>query len=131
MEKHQALLKPNLLLRTCVLFVAMLVGSVALSSYAHADEAADARQAATLYREGRYDEASVIYARLSVNYPENTTYLWNLGACYYYSIRADQAISTLRQYRKKRTWLRVGSRKWKIANESRVRPCLLTKLRRQ
>lgn len=120
MDKHKASIVRRAIL--CSVFgLTVVVGA----THVRADEASDARQAATLYREGRYDEASVMYARLSVQYPQNMAYLWNLGACYYYSIRADQAISTLRQYIAQDTKISVDDRKmaeqWIAEMEARKR----------
>jgi hypothetical protein len=59
---------------------------------------ADAKQAMVLYRQGQYEEAATIFARLSVEYPDMLVFGRNLGACYYYLRKPEPALSNLRSY---------------------------------
>jgi hypothetical protein len=59
---------------------------------------AQAKEALTLYKQGLYEEAAKIFARLSVEYPEMPVFERNLGACFYYLRKPEPAISNLRNY---------------------------------
>jgi tetratricopeptide (TPR) repeat protein len=59
---------------------------------------ADALEATTFYKQGRYDEAAKIFAKLSVQYPEMLIFERNVGACFYYLKKPEPALSNLRNY---------------------------------
>lgn len=59
---------------------------------------ADAREAMRLYKEGQYEDAAKVFAKLSVAYPDMLVFVRNLGACYYYLRRWEPALSNLRDY---------------------------------
>jgi hypothetical protein len=59
---------------------------------------ADAKEAMRLYKQGLYEDAAKLFAKLSVDYPHMLVFERNLGACYYYLKRPDPAISNLRDY---------------------------------
>jgi hypothetical protein len=59
---------------------------------------AEAKQATRLYKQGQYEEAAQIFARLSVDYPDMEIFERNLGACFYYLHRPEPALSNLRRY---------------------------------
>lgn len=59
---------------------------------------AQAKEASQLYKQGRYEEAASIFAKLSVEYPEMAIFERNLGACFYYLRRPEPALSNLRRY---------------------------------
>lgn len=89
-----------------LIFAVTLTSSIALPpavSTARAGELdkkgrSDAREAMRLYKEGNYEDAAKVFARLSVNYPDMLVFVRNLGACYYYLRRWEPAISNLRDY---------------------------------
>jgi hypothetical protein len=89
-----------------LIFAATLASSVGLPPAVSTARAAeldkkgksDAREAMRLYKEGNYEDAAKVFARLSVNYPEMLVFVRNLGACYYYLRRWEPAISNLRDY---------------------------------
>jgi hypothetical protein len=59
---------------------------------------ADAKEATQLYKQGLYEEAAQIFARLSVDYPDMEIFERNLGACFYYLGKPEPALSNLRRY---------------------------------
>jgi hypothetical protein len=59
---------------------------------------AEAKEALRLYKQGSYEEAAKMFARLSVDYPNLPTFERNVGACFYYLKRPDPALSNLRNY---------------------------------
>jgi hypothetical protein len=59
---------------------------------------ADAKEATRLFKQGQYEEASQIFARLSVDYPDMEIFERNLGACFYYLGKPEPALSNLRRY---------------------------------
>jgi tetratricopeptide (TPR) repeat protein len=59
---------------------------------------ADAKQATRLYKQGQYQEAAEIFARLSVDYPDMPIFDRNLGACFYHLRKPEPALSNLRRY---------------------------------
>ncbi len=71
----------------------------------------NAKEALRLYKQGFYEDAAKIFARLSVDYPETLVFERNLGACFYYLRKADPALSNLRHYL---------SRKKNIADDDRA-----------
>jgi hypothetical protein len=93
-------------LRAPLLFAVTLICAVALPaamSPARAAELdkkgkADAKEAMRFYKEGNYEDAAKVFARLSVNYPDTLVFVRNLGACYYHLRRWEPAISNLRDY---------------------------------
>jgi len=63
---------------------------------------ADAKEATRLYKQGQYQEAAEIFARLSVDYPDMAIFERNLGACFYYLRKPEPALSNLRHYLSRR-----------------------------
>ena len=63
---------------------------------------ADAKQAPRLYKQGQYQEAAEIFARLSVDYPDMPIFDRNLGACFYHLRKPEPALSNLRRYLSRR-----------------------------
>ena len=59
---------------------------------------ADAKEATQLYKQGLYEEAAQIFARLSVDYPDMQIFERNVGACFYYLRKPEPALSNLRNY---------------------------------
>jgi tetratricopeptide (TPR) repeat protein len=59
---------------------------------------ADAKQATRLYKQGQYQEAAEIFARLSVDYPDMPIFDRNLGACFYHLRKPEPALANLRRY---------------------------------
>jgi hypothetical protein len=59
---------------------------------------AQAKEALRLYKQGLYDDAAKIFAKLSVDYPDMLIFERNLGACFYYLRKPGPAISNLRHY---------------------------------
>jgi hypothetical protein len=57
-----------------------------------------AKEATRLYKQGRYEEAANLYAKLSVDYPDMLVFERNAGACFYYLHRPEPALSNLRSY---------------------------------
>ncbi len=62
----------------------------------------DAKQATRLYKQGQYQEAAEIFARLSVDYPDMPIFDRNLGACFYHLRKPEPALSNLRRYLSRR-----------------------------
>jgi len=93
-------------LRVLLLFAVALVSVVTLPPAVTSARAAeldkkgksDAKEAMRLYKEGNYEDAAKVFARLSINYPDMLVFVRNLGACYYYLRRWEPAISNLRDY---------------------------------
>jgi len=63
---------------------------------------AQAKEALRLYKQGLYDDAAKIFAKLSVDYPDMLVFERNLGACFYYLRKPEPAISNLRHYLSRR-----------------------------
>ena len=59
---------------------------------------ADAKEATKLYKQGHFEEAAQIFAKLSVDYPEMEIFERNVGACFYYLNKPEPALSNLRDY---------------------------------
>lgn len=59
---------------------------------------AEAKEALRLYRQGRYEEAAKLFAKLSVDYPDMPVFAFNVGACFYYLRKPEPALSNLRHY---------------------------------
>ena len=59
---------------------------------------ADAKEATRLFKQGQYEEAAQIFARLSGDYPDMEIIERNLGACFYYLGKPEPALSNLRRY---------------------------------
>ena len=59
---------------------------------------AEAKEALRLYKQGLYDDAAKIFAKLSVDYPDMLIFERNLGACFYYLRKPEPALSNLRHY---------------------------------
>jgi hypothetical protein len=95
-------LKPLLFLITLALSLTV-VNVARLESTAHAagldrKGKAEAKEATQLYKEGRYEEAARIFAKLSVKYPDMEIFERNVGACFYYMRKPEPALSNLRNY---------------------------------
>jgi hypothetical protein len=75
-----------------------LVGRAALAAGLDKKGEADAKDATRLFKQGLYQEAAPIYARLSVDYPDMEVFERNLGACYYHLRQPEPALSNLRHY---------------------------------
>lgn len=58
----------------------------------------EAKEALRLYKQGSYEEAAKMFARLSVDYPNLPTFERNVGACFYYLKRPGPALSNLHNY---------------------------------
>ena len=58
----------------------------------------EAKEALRLYKQGLYDEAAKLFAKLSVDYPDMMIFERNLGACFYYLHKPEPALSNLRHY---------------------------------
>jgi hypothetical protein len=59
---------------------------------------AEAKEALRLYKQGLYEDAAKVFAKLSVDYPNMLIFERNVGACFYYLRKPEPAISNLRQY---------------------------------
>jgi hypothetical protein len=75
-----------------------LVGQAALAAGLDQKGEADAKEATRLFKQGRYEEAAPIYAKLSVDYPDMDVFERNLGACFYHLRKPEPALSNLRHY---------------------------------
>jgi hypothetical protein len=75
-----------------------LVGQTALAAGLDKKGEADAKKATQLFKEGHYEEAAPIYAKLSVDYPDMDVFERNLGACFYHLRQPEPALSNLRHY---------------------------------
>lgn len=62
------------------------------------NDKADAKAALRFYKEGNYEDAAKVFARLSVAHPDMLVFVRDLGACYYYLRRWEPALSNLRDY---------------------------------
>jgi hypothetical protein len=79
---------------------AKLGGQVALAQEAEMDAKgeAEAKEGLRLYKQGLYEDAAKIFAKLSVDYPDMLIFERNLGACFYYLKKPGPALSNLRHY---------------------------------
>ena len=59
---------------------------------------AEARKALRLYKQGSYEDAALLFAKLSVDYPTMPIFERNVGACFYYLKKPEPALSNLRNY---------------------------------
>src|SRR5450631_251075 len=75
-----------------------LVGQVALAAGLDQKGETDAKEATRLFKQGHYEEAAPIYAKLSVDYPDMDVFERNLGACFYHLRKPEPALSNLRHY---------------------------------
>jgi hypothetical protein len=77
-----------------------LRGQVAFAQEAEMDAKgeAEAKAALRLYKQGLYEDAAKIFAKLSVDYPDMLIFERNLGACFYYLKKPGPALSNLRHY---------------------------------
>lgn len=57
-----------------------------------------AKAAMGLFKQGLYEDAARIFAKLSVDYPDMEIFERNLGACLFYMRKPDAALSSLRRY---------------------------------
>ena len=71
---------------------------VALAAELDEKGEAEAKEALRLYKQGLYDEAAKIFAKLSVDHPDMLIFERNLGACFYYLRKPEPALSNLRHY---------------------------------
>ena len=94
-------------LSTCLLVVAIALSGgfvcpqrLALAGAGDLDDKGEteAKEALRLYKQGSYEEAAKMFARLSVDYPNLPTFERNVGACFYYLKRPGPALSNLRNY---------------------------------
>jgi len=76
----------------------LLVRQEALAAGLDPKGEADAKEATRLFKQGRYEEAAPIYAKLSVDYPDLEVFERNIGACYYHLRKPEPALSNLRHY---------------------------------
>jgi len=72
--------------------------SAALAAGLDAAGEATAQEATRLYRQGLYEEAAQLFAKLVAGYPDMPIFERNLGACFYYLRRPEPALSNLRNY---------------------------------
>jgi tetratricopeptide (TPR) repeat protein len=75
-----------------------LVGRTALAAGLDRKGEAEAKEATRLFKQGLYEEAAPLYAKLSVDYPDMAVFERNLGACYYHLRRPEPALSNLQHY---------------------------------
>jgi hypothetical protein len=59
---------------------------------------AEAKEATRLYKQGQYEEAASLFAKLTVDHPDMPIFERSLGACFYYLHRPEPALSNLRNY---------------------------------
>ena len=59
---------------------------------------ATAKEASGLYRQGLYEDAAKLFAKLTVDYPDMPIFERSLGACFYYLRKPEPALSNLRNY---------------------------------
>ena len=72
--------------------------SVALAAGLDAKGEATAKEASGLYRQGLYEDAAKLFAKLVVDYPDMLIFERSLGACFYYLHKPEPALSNLRNY---------------------------------
>ena len=72
--------------------------SAALAAGLDAKGEATAKEASGLYRQGLYEDAAKLFAKLVVDYPDMPIFERSLGACFYYLRRPEPALSNLRNY---------------------------------
>jgi hypothetical protein len=72
--------------------------SVALAAGLDPKGEATAKEASGLYRQGMYEDAAKLFAKLTVDYPDMLIFERSLGACYYYLRKPAPALSNLRNY---------------------------------
>jgi hypothetical protein len=95
--------------RRLELFLLTIALSVASATLPHLQQTAlaaemdekgesEAKEALRLYKQGLYEEAAKLFAKLSVDYPDMLIFERNLGACFYYLHRPEPALSNLRHY---------------------------------
>lgn len=75
-----------------------LAGQAALAAGLDQRGEAAAKEATRLFKQGRYEEAAPIYAKLSVDYPDMNVFERNVGACFYHLRQPEPALSNLRHY---------------------------------
>jgi tetratricopeptide (TPR) repeat protein len=81
-----------------LLFLALVSCRAALAAGMDDQSKADAKQATHLFKQGKYEEALPLYAKLVFDHPDMVVFLRNLGACNYYLRRPEPAVSNLRRY---------------------------------
>lgn len=70
----------------------------ALGAEMDANAELEAKEATRLFKQGLYEDAAKLFAKLSVDYPDMLIFERNLGACFYYLRRPEPALSNLRHY---------------------------------
>jgi len=71
---------------------------VALAAGLDSSGEATAKEASGLYRQGLYEDAAKLFAKLVVDYPDMLIFERSLGACFYYLRKPEPALSNLRNY---------------------------------
>ena len=72
--------------------------SAALAAGLDPSGEATAKEASGLYRQGLYEDAAKLFAKLVVDYPDMLIFERSLGACFYYLRKPEPALSNLRNY---------------------------------
>ena len=72
--------------------------SAALAAGLDSSGEATAKEASGLYRQGLYEDAAKLFAKLVVDYPDMLIFERSLGACFYYLRKPEPALSNLRNY---------------------------------
>ncbi|MGB8296536.1 MAG: hypothetical protein WCG85_14005 [Polyangia bacterium] len=72
--------------------------SAAFAAGLDAKGEATAKEASGLYRQGLYEDAAKLFAKLVVDYPDMLIFERSLGACFYYLRKPEPALSNLRNY---------------------------------
>lgn len=88
----------RLIVSSLIVCFACFLSSVAAAGGLDERGEAQAKEASQLYKQGKYEEAAAIFARLSVEYTNMPIFERNLGACFYYLRRPEPALSNLRRY---------------------------------
>jgi len=76
----------------------LTAASLARAAELGAKDEETAREATRLYKQGQYEEAAKLYAKLSVDHPDMPVFERNVGACFYYLHKPEPALSNLRNY---------------------------------
>jgi len=70
----------------------------ALAARLDRKDESEAKEATRLFKQGSYEDAAQIFARLAVDHPDMEIFERNLGACFYHLRKPEPAISNLRHY---------------------------------
>ncbi len=87
-----------------------LLSTPALAAELDKKGKSDAKEAMRFYKEGNYEDAAMLFVRLSIAYPDMLVFVRNLGACYYYMRRYEPALSNLRDYLHRKTDIAADDR---------------------